>query len=131
MDVLIVDDDPLLREILAVVVKSALGEANTVAVGDLDGAFQRLAHFNPPDLALLDLGLPGQAGLDSLKRFRWKFPHVRVVVVSALDDPKSIGIALEAGAAGYIPKGSSPQAMVAALKELAAGGRYVPPQANR
>ena len=131
MDVLIVDDDPLLREILAAAVGSAIEHASTVAVGDLDDAFRRLAHFKAPDLALLDLGLPGNSGLESLKRFRWKFPDVPVVVVSAVDDAKSIGIALDAGAVGYIPKTTPPQAMVAALRQVAAGGRYVPPEANR
>jgi DNA-binding NarL/FixJ family response regulator len=131
MDVLIVDDDPLLRDILAASVQSAVDDATTVAVGDLEEAFRRLAHFKAPDLALLDLGLPGNSGLDALKRFRWKFPQVRVVVVSAVDDAKSIGIALNAGAVGYIPKTSPPQVMVAALRQVAAGGRYVPPEANR
>jgi len=119
MEVLIVDDDPLLREVLSAAVRKAVSGAEVVAVGDLEAAFERLAHFEPPDLALLDLGLPGHAGLDSLKRFRWKFPGVRVVVVSANEDEKAVRIALEAGAAAYIPKSSKPEAMVAALARAA------------
>ena len=130
MDVLIVDDDPLLQEILSAAVRKAFTEPEVVAVSDLQTAFERLAHFKVPDLALLDLGLPGQAGLDSLKRFRWKFSGVRVVVVSAREDPRTIRIALDAGAAGYIPKSSSADVIVAALKQVAAGATYVPPQAN-
>ena len=126
MDVLIVDDDPLLREILSAAVCKAVSGAAVVAVSDLEAAFQRLAHFDPPDLALLDLGLPGHAGLDSLKRFRWKFPDVRVVVVSANEDEKAVRIALDAGAAGYIPKSSAPDVMVRALARVAAGAQYAP-----
>jgi DNA-binding NarL/FixJ family response regulator len=130
MEVLIVDDEPLMHEILAAVVRKAFGEANVVTAGDLETAFQRLAHHGVPDLALLDLGLPGQRGLESLKRFRWKFPRVPVVVVSVNEDPKAIKLALGTGARGYMPKTLSPDAMIAALKTVAAGESYGPPQAG-
>ena len=130
MEVLIVDDEPLIHEILAAVVHKAFGEATVVQARDLESAFQRLAHHGAPDLALLDLGLPGQRGLESLKRFRWKFPHVPVVVVSAIEDAKSIRLALNSGALGYIPKTLGADVMVQALKQVAAGGSYVPPQAE-
>jgi two-component system, NarL family, nitrate/nitrite response regulator NarL len=128
MEILIVDDEPLIQEILAAVVRKAFGEVTVVEARDLDSAFQRLAHHGAPDLALLDLGLPGQRGLQSLQRFRWKFPHVPVVVVSVTEDPKSIRLALGAGARGYMPKTITADMMVEALKQVAAGGTYVPPQ---
>jgi two-component system nitrate/nitrite response regulator NarL len=128
MEILIVDDEPLIQEILAAVVRKAFGEVEVVEARDLDSAFQRLAHHGAPDLALLDLGLPGQRGLQSLQRFRWKFPHVPVVVVSVTEDPKSIRLALGAGARGYMPKTITADMMVAALKQVAEGGTYVPPQ---
>jgi DNA-binding NarL/FixJ family response regulator len=129
MEVLIVDDEPLIHQILTAVVRRAFGEVKVVEAHDLESAFQRLAHHGAPDLALLDLGLPGQRGLESLKRFRWKFPHVPVVVVSANEDPKSIRLALGTGARGYIPKTSTSYVMVNALEQVAVGGTYVPPQA--
>ena len=128
MQVLIVDDDPLIHEILSAVLRKALGSVEVLVVSDLDAAFQRLAHHKEPDLALLDLGLPGQSGLDSLRRFRWKFPQVPVVVVSANEDRLAVRSALGAGAMGYIPKSTSPEVMVEALKKVAAGGKYVPPE---
>ena len=130
MEILIVDDEPLIHEILAAVVRKAFGEVSVVEARDLETAFQRLAHHGTPDLALLDLGLPGQRGLESLKRFRWKFPHVPVVVVSVIDDAKSIRLALNSGARGYLPKTLTPDVMVRALKQVAEGGSYVPPQAG-
>jgi len=130
MEILIVDDEPLIQEILAAVVRKAFGEVTVVEAHDLDTAFQRLAHHGAPDLALLDLGLPGQRGLESLQRFRWKFPHVPVVVVSVTEDPKSIRLALGAGARGYMPKTITADMMVEALKYVADGGTYVPPQAE-
>ena len=130
MDILIVDDEPVIHEILAAVVRRTFGEVKVIEARDLDGAFEALAHHGTPDLALLDLGLPGQRGLESLKRFRWKFPNVPVVVVSANEDPKAIRLALATGARGYIPKTSTSFTMVKALEEVAAGGTYVPPQAE-
>lgn len=59
-------------------------------------------------------------------KFREKYPDTKVVVLSATEDPESIQAAFRAGAVGYIPKSSRPDLMVAALKVVAAGGKYVP-----
>jgi DNA-binding NarL/FixJ family response regulator len=126
MDILIVDDDPLIRAIMVQVVRRAVDDAAVASVGDLDAAFSHIAHHRKPDLALLDLGLPGQRGIESLQRFRWKFPDVPVVVISIIEDAKVIQLALKAGAAGYIPKSSTPDTMVAALQEVLAGKTYSP-----
>lgn len=130
MEVLIIDDDTLIHELLAAVVRKAFPGWDVAFATDLEAAFQRVAHHGEPDLALLDLGLPGQSGLDALRRFRGKFPQMPVVVVSASEDRKSIRAALAAGAVGYIPKTLSTEAMLGALKIVANGDTYVPPQAN-
>lgn len=130
MEVLIIDDDTLIHELLAAVVRKAFPGWDVAFATDLEAAFQRVAHHGEPDLALLDLGLPGQSGLDALRRFRGKFPQMPVVVVSASEDRKAIRAALAAGAAGYIPKTLSTEAMLGALKIVANGDTYVPPQAN-
>ena len=85
-----------------------------------------IAHHRKPGLALLDLGLPGQRGVESLQRFRWKFPDVPVVVISINEDPKAIQATLKAGASGFIPKSSTPETMIAALKDVLAGKTYRP-----
>ena len=78
---------------------------------------------------LLDLGLPGCAGLDALTRFRARFPRVPVVVLSADDTAATVRAALAAGARGYIPKTSAPTLMQSAFRLVAAGGIYIPPEA--
>jgi len=130
MEVLIIDDDTLIHELLAAVVRKAFPGWDVAFVTDLEAAFQRVAHHGEPDLALLDLGLPGQSGLDALRRFRGKFPQMPVAVVSASEERKAIRAALAAGAVGYIPKTLSTEAILAALKIIANGDTYVPPQAN-
>lgn len=128
MRALVIDDHPLIREIVPAVLAKALGEVVVTAEATLEAGIAR-ASAEAPDLVLLDLGLPGCEGLEALARFRSRFPDVRLVVLSGVCDRDSILAALEAGAAGYIPKTSKPEVMIAALKVVAAGGTYVPREA--
>jgi DNA-binding NarL/FixJ family response regulator len=129
MRALVIDDHPLIHEILPAVLRKALGDVTVATEGTLEAGLVRAAGSVPPDLVLLDLGLPGCEGLDALTRFRLEFPELPVVVLSATIDRESILGALDSGASGYIPKTSKPEVMVAALKVVAAGGVYVPPEA--
>ena len=129
MRILVVDDHPLLREILSAVLRKTLEKADVSAESDLEKAFATLARTGPPDIAVLDLGLPGCDGVDAVTRFHRKFAEVPIVVVSTIEDPQTIRAAFDAGAAGYIPKTSALDVMTAAFKLIAAGGTYVPPQA--
>jgi DNA-binding NarL/FixJ family response regulator len=126
MEVLVVDDHPLIHELMPGVLKKALGEVSVVTVGDLESAFQRLAHHRAPDLALLDLGLPGHAGIDTLRRFRYKFSDVPVVVLSSTEDAATVRAARGMGVAGYVPKSLNADQMVDAIKAIAGGGSFFP-----
>jgi len=126
MEVLVVDDHPLMHELMPSVLKRALGEVSVVSVSDLESAFQRLAHHKPPDLALLDLGLPRHAGIDTLRRFRYKFSGVPVVVLSSTEDAATVRAARGMGVAGYVPKSLNADQMVDAIKTIAEGGNFFP-----
>ena len=128
MNVLIVDDHPMVLEYLSSAVGKALPDAVVRMAGNLPAALD-LASEVALDMVLLDLGLPGCGGIDSLLRFRKAHPEVRVVVVSAEDEPTQIRGALAAGAAGFILKTASPKVVVNALRLVAEGGRYIPPEA--
>jgi DNA-binding NarL/FixJ family response regulator len=128
MRALVIDDHPLIQEIVPVVLAKALGEVAVATASTLEGGLAR-ATSDTPDLVLLDLGLPGCEGLEALARFRSRFPNLTLVVLSSTCDRDSILAALNAGAVGYIPKTSKPDVMIAALKVVAAGGTYVPPEA--
>jgi DNA-binding NarL/FixJ family response regulator len=129
MRALVIDDHPLIHEILPAVLRKALGEVTVATEATLEAGLIRAAGSVPPDLVLLDLGLPGCEGIDALTRFRLEFPELPVVVLSATVERESILGALDSGASGYIPKTSKPEVMIAALKLVAAGGVYVPPEA--
>jgi DNA-binding NarL/FixJ family response regulator len=81
------------------------------------------------DLVLLDLGLPDCGGIDTLKRFRRAHPKSRVVVFSDVDDPACMVAAMQGGASGFLPKTLTRPVISAALRLVAAGGTYMPPQA--
>lgn len=79
------------------------------------------------DLVLVDLHMPGANGMDALGAMRAAFEASAVVVLSSEDDPRLIRQSIEMGASGFIPKSSTPQVMIAALRLVLAGGTYLPP----
>jgi DNA-binding NarL/FixJ family response regulator len=129
MRALVIDDHPLVHEIIPAVLRKALGEVAVTTEATLEAGLAHAAGAALPDLVLLDLGLPGCEGLEAVSRFRSRFPNVPLVVLSGTCDRASIIGAFDAGAIGYIPKTSKPDVMIAALKLVAAGGTYVPREA--
>jgi len=128
VDVLIVDDHPIVHQTLGIAVGAVLPEARQHVAFNLTEALEIAEGLAKDSLVLLDLGLPEGSGMDVLKRFRSAFPQMVVVVVSATESSVLVAAALKTGAAGYIPKTSSPNLIVAALKVIVAGGTYIPPQ---
>jgi DNA-binding NarL/FixJ family response regulator len=115
MNVLVVEDQTVVRELLFAVASSAYRGATIKTAADLEEALLTAATI-PIDAVLLDLGLPGCRGIEALKRFRAAFPKVPVVVISSNEDSQVIADALEAGAAGYIPKSLSAAGIAVALR---------------
>lgn len=80
------------------------------------------------DLVLLDLKLPGHSGLSALEQVRERLDSPTIVILSSEEDPTMIRLCIEQGAAGFIPKSSSPDVLIHALKLILAGGIYLPKQ---
>jgi DNA-binding NarL/FixJ family response regulator len=127
MNVLIIDDHPVVAEYLRNAAGRAIPDAVIRLAGDLETAFESMRE-NPAEMVMLDLGLPGCGGVESVLRFRKAFPDARVVVISSEDERNSIRGCLALGAAGFIPKTAGPREMVNALRVVAEGGRYIPPE---
>lgn len=128
MDVLLVDDHPILHETLGAVIRSIAPQAHFHSEVDLGGAVTKARQLKDLELVLLDLGLPGCTGIEALVRFRAVLPRARVIVISATEDSASVRAAIDAGAVGYLPKTSDPKVMADALRLVLDGGFYVPPQ---
>lgn len=130
LHVLLVDDHALFRQGL----KFLLADLEPgIAFFDAESSDRALAcaRGEPMDLVLVDLHMPGANGMDALGAMRAAFESSAVVVLSSEDDPRLILKAIEMGASGFIPKSSTPQVMIAALRLVLAGGTYLPPHVLR
>ena len=123
--VYVVDDHPaVLAALTAALARRAgvrvAGSATTgeAAYADLTGGAL------PVDVALVDVGGPGATGVDLCRRLADARPDVRCVLLSAVDDPAIARAALAAGAAAYLVKDLSVDALVAALRVAARGERF-------
>jgi DNA-binding NarL/FixJ family response regulator len=127
--VLVIDDHPLILEALHHVLRQL---AQEVEVYDARTAVEgrRLVGAHPDTgLLLLDLSLPDADGLSLLGELRNDFPAIPVVVLSASDRREDVLRAIDLGAMGFIPKTSSNQVMLQALRLVLSGGVYLPPAA--
>ena len=123
MRVLIADDHPL---ILAGI-KSALEDASdfeVVAETNNGAQVLPLVSQTNPDLALLDMRMPGMDGLTCLERIRKRYPEVKVVILSVSTDPGTIQDVLNRGASAYIVKSVNPADVPSALRQAVEGSVF-------
>ncbi|MCO5763732.1 MAG: response regulator transcription factor [Chromatiaceae bacterium] len=126
MKILLADDHPLFREGVKPVLKKLEDEVTIIEAMDFPSAFDTTHRHRDLDLALLDLNMPGMAGVDGVIRFRATFPDIPVVVLSAAEDSAEIQHLLNEGASGYISKSSPSDLILSALRLVQSGGIYVP-----
>ncbi|MFJ9903608.1 DNA-binding response regulator [Streptomyces sp. NPDC101152] len=78
-----------------------------------------------PDIALLDIGLPGISGLDAARALHEEVPNCRVVVLTALDAPGTVHRAIDAHVWGFLPKNAPPADLASAIRQVASGRRII------
>jgi two-component system, NarL family, invasion response regulator UvrY len=123
--VLIVDDHPIIVSGCRALLE---GEPEIEVIEAQDGATGFAAFFKfKPDVAIIDINLPGYSGLELLRRILDREPEARLVIFSMNDDPTVVARAIEAGAKGYIAKNDDPTLFADAVKAVANGGRYLHP----
>ena len=91
---------------------------------DGESVLETLRH-NRNDILLLDLNMPGLSGPDLIARVRAHWPKQPVLVLSMHDTAQVASRALKAGADGYVTKDSEPEVLLAAIRKVAAGGRFI------
>jgi DNA-binding NarL/FixJ family response regulator len=116
---LIAEDHPLFREAL----RATLTTAGITVVGAVDNGADAvdLARAELPDVAVLDLSMPGGGGLAATARITAEALPVRVLVLTSYDGDEHVYGALRAGARGYLLKTSGPEEIVRAVESLATG----------
>lgn len=125
--IVVADDHALVRGGLVLLIEMATPNAEIIEANSFEQAMEALSQQDPIDLMLLDLMMPGMEGEKGISKISATYPGVPIIIVSVNEDIDTIRRALAAGAMGYIPKTSSPDVTVSAIKLVLAGGIYVPP----
>jgi two-component system, NarL family, invasion response regulator UvrY len=124
--VLLADDHAIVRRGVAQLLIE-FGAASEVLEAETGREALALAARGPFDVALLDISLPDINGLDVLKRLKRDAPRLPVLMFSMYREDQYAVRALKAGAAGYLSKTADPALMIAAIRQVAAGRKYVSP----
>jgi DNA-binding NarL/FixJ family response regulator len=128
--VAIVEDDRLIREGLAALIDGTAGYRCTGAFRTMEDALAR-TWSEVPDVALVDIGLPGMSGIKGLPLLRERYPHVALLVLTVYEDDERIFEALCAGATGYLLKKTPPAKLLESLGEALHGAPMSPEVALR
>ncbi len=124
LHVVIIDDHPLIRQGLERLISAGdrfhvCGEA-----GDATGGM-KIIRETKPDLAIVDISLPGADGVALTQNIVSEFPGIHVLILSMHDDAENARRALRAGATGYMVKNDATDKIETALEEVWNGRRYV------
>lgn len=123
---LVVDDHFFVRMGLAGSL-NAEPDLRVVAEADHGALALKLFREHRPDVVLMDGRLPGRSGVETLVALRREFPDARVLMLSIDEGEEDVYRALQAGAAGYLPKATQLQELLQAIRVIHAGQRYLPP----
>jgi DNA-binding NarL/FixJ family response regulator len=122
--IFLVDDHPLVREGLTNLIN---GQSDLIVCGEAEdsaGAITGIAKTRP-DVALVDISLKNESGLELVKNLESQFPLVALIVLSMHDEALYAERALRAGARGYVMKRESTKSVLASIRRVLEGGVYV------
>jgi DNA-binding NarL/FixJ family response regulator len=128
--VVLVDDHPILREGLIRVIDR---ESDLTVCGEAQSIQQALEviESSAPDIAIVDISLGGQSGIELIKDIKVRYPRLLVLVHSMHDELIHAERALRAGAKGYIGKKEPPQKLLQAIREVLQGEIFLSPSMTR
>lgn len=127
---LLIDDHPVVRAGYRLLIEQG-GEIGVVAEGESGEMACRLYADVAPDVVIMDLTLRGMSGLEAIRRIVRRDPAAKILVFSMHEDAMFAERAIAAGAQGYLTKSSAPNALIDAVKQVAAGERYLEPALAR
>jgi two-component system NarL family response regulator len=127
--VLVVDDHPVVRDGLIAMISS---QTDMQVLGDVGRGLEAVEAYTRfrPALVVMDLLLPDISGSEAIRRIRERSPNAAVLVLTSLEGDEEIYRAMEAGARGYLLKDMVRQDLLRAIREVAAGKRFIAPRAG-
>ena len=131
INVWLVEDNQTYRDAIGRSLNQAPGLRCSGAFGCCEDALRRLRDDHPPEIILLDIGLPGLSGLDGIQQFKALSPTTHIIILTVFEDPDKIVRAICAGASGYLLKTSPGDKIVQAIREVLGGGAPMTPQIAR
>src|SRR5579863_6690667 len=123
----LVDDHPVVREGLAVALDGERDFQITGSAGSAEALIEKAADWLP-DVVILDFEMPGLSGADAVREVLRAAPKARVIVFTAYAEDERVVGAVRAGAAGYLLKGAPATDVAKAIRDVHAGGSYLPAQ---
>lgn len=124
--VFLADDHMVVREGLKTLISAQPDMAVIGEAGDGESALQQIQDYRP-DVVIMDISMPELNGIQATERLKQRCPEVKVLVLSVHDDTSYLRQMLAVGAAGYILKHTAADALIQAIRIVAAGGLYLEP----
>lgn len=122
--VYIVDDHPLMRKGLVMTIEKEMGFEVSGQNESAEGALSEIVN-NVPDVAVVDISLPGMNGIELIKNLLHQVPEMKILVVSRHDEELYAERALRAGAKGYLMKLEAAETLITAIRQILNGGIYL------
>jgi DNA-binding NarL/FixJ family response regulator len=119
--VMIVEDDPAVREGLRMLINGSEGYQCIAACPSAEEALDKITEYQPK-VVLMDINLPGMNGIECVVCIKNSFPEIQVMMLTVFDNTDEIFKSLEAGATGYMLKKTPPAKLLEAISELVNGG---------
>ncbi len=127
--VLLADDHSIVREGLRKVLEDSKEILVIAEAANGEEAFDQVMR-NKPHVAVIDISMPGMDGLEVVTRMNSYCPDIPVLILTMHEEEQYVIRAIEAGAMGYLTKQSAPEQLVAAVKKIHGGGRYLTEKAS-
>ncbi|MGA7409006.1 MAG: response regulator transcription factor [Bryobacteraceae bacterium] len=127
IQVLVVDDHPLLREGIAALIH---GQTDMKLVAEASNGHEALAQYrlHRPDVTLMDLQMPAMSGIETIIAIRDESPNARIIVLTTYGGDVQVVRALKAGARGYVLKGHVHKALLDTIRAVHAGQKRISPE---
>jgi two-component system, NarL family, response regulator NreC len=124
--ILLADDHVIVREGVRMILNA---QPDMEVIGEASNGVEvlSLAHMLKPDLALMDIGMPGMNGLEATRALKAAQPLIQVLILTMLEDEDYFFRILAAGASGYVLKGAGSDELLSAIRAVAQGGVYLFP----